>query len=390
MEEVVKKPKHKSPSTIRCRKAHSLRQKLERKKNRPAINQRSVKLAQLTELYGLPPETKFLFFKKGQTTPTRIHFGTVVCLDEDTSELLLVARFVERTPTNLALFERYNHAISTVYHHAKARGIVKTNGAAKKVKAHLRKYGKMHAAGFRPGYDHIAKAGPYAFNATTSGQLWRMQEDLERQGNLPAIEDFYAERFAGLSSYAFNSNAELASRVGVPSWAGESFYVSPNAQVFASNIAVTYDEFYNAKHTDLDESKYTFGFFTRINRHTGKLYSLRNDPFQGDSNGSQFFLDNYNVTVDFDACDGVVEMLWASQTDHHTSNSKTFNKNNVRVIPARGSITRFGCACQINKRLVERIQEVNNMRGDLCDDSRKKLVRLAEKKGIDDFALVFP
>ncbi|EGG07762.1 uncharacterized protein MELLADRAFT_85489 [Melampsora larici-populina 98AG31] len=236
------------------------------------------------------------------------------------------------------------------------------------------------------------------------GQLWRMQEDLVRQGNLPAIENFYAKRFAALSSYAFNSNAELASKVGVPSWAGESFYVSPNVQVFALNIAVTFDEFVNAKHTDFDESKYAFGFFTRINRKTGKLYSLKNDTFQGDSVGACFVLDDYNITVDYDACDGVVEMLWASQIHHHTAGSKTYNHNSERVIPSRGRITRFGCACQINKRLVERIIEVNDMRGDLSDEdwfklrstlltgypeeARKKLARLAEKKGIDDFHLV--
>ncbi|EGG11852.1 uncharacterized protein MELLADRAFT_101590 [Melampsora larici-populina 98AG31] len=84
----------------------------------------------------------------------------------------------------------------------------------------------MYAAGFRPGFDPLVKAAAYAFNATTSGQLWRMQDDLTRQGNLPAIEDFFAERFANLSSYAFESNAEIASRTGAPSWAGQSFYIN--------------------------------------------------------------------------------------------------------------------------------------------------------------------
>jgi hypothetical protein len=174
--------------------------------------------------------------------------------------------------------------------------------------------------------------------------------------------------------------------------------------VFASNIAVTFDEFVNGKHTDIDESEYSFGFFTRINRQTGKLYSLKNDVFQGDSIGAQFHLDDYNIMVDYDACDGVVEMLWASQTHHHTSGSKTYNHNHARVIPTRGKITRFGCACQISKRLVERIKEVNDMRGDLGEDdwvklrstlltgypeeARKKLARLAEKKGIEDFHLL--
>ena len=119
-----------------------------------------------------------------------------------------------------------------------------------------------------------------------------MQEDLTRQGNLPAIEDFFAERFSGLSSYAFKSNAEIAASTGAPSWAGQSFYVSPNAQVFASNIAVTFDEFVNASHTNNDITQYAFGFFTHINRQTGKLYSLKNNEYQGNVVGDSFHLDD--------------------------------------------------------------------------------------------------
>lgn len=230
-----------------------------------------------------------------------------------------------------------------------------------------------------------------------------MQEDLARQGNLPAIEDFFAERFSGLSSYAFKSNAELASSAGVPSWAGHSFYVSPNAQVFASNIVVTCDEFVNQKHTDFDATQYAFGFFARINRKTGRLYSRQNDVNKGDSVGARFILDDYRIMVDYDACDGVVEMLWSSKIHHHTTSSATYNAKDVKVVPSRGNITRFGCACQVSQRLVDRITQVNDMRGNMTDEkwfkfratlmtgypeeARKKMARLAEKHGIDDFSL---
>lgn len=408
MDEVIKKPKHKSPSTILSRKNRTKRKNAEKKnQNRPPPNNRAAKKAELTELYGLPPDTKFLFFKKGDKSkaPFRIHFGTIVCLDKDTCDLLAVVRFVERTSENSALFEKYNHAIPTVYKHARARGLIKINGAAKKARVLRKKYGKMYAAGFRPGFDRLVKAASYAFNATTSAKLWRMQEDLTRQGNLPAIEDFFAERFAKLSTYAFESNAEIASRTGAPSWAAQSFYVSPNAQVFASNIAVTFDEFVNAPHNDNDLTRYSFGFFTRINRKTGQLYSLKNNKFQGNAVGSCFFLDDYNVMVDYDACDGVVEMLWNSHIEHHTSNSETYDAQNVRVVPSRGKVTRFGCACQINQTLVDRINQVNEMRGNMNDEewsifrgtlltgypeeARKKMAKLAEKNGINDLTLVF-
>ncbi|EGG04937.1 uncharacterized protein MELLADRAFT_107956 [Melampsora larici-populina 98AG31] len=88
-----------------------------------------------------------------------------------------------------------------------------------------------------------------------------MEADLKRQGNLPQIESFFAEQFSGLLLSAFESNATIAARVQAPSWGNDSFYVSPNAKVFGSNITVTFDKFANKKHKDRDASKYAFGFF---------------------------------------------------------------------------------------------------------------------------------
>ncbi|EGG02568.1 uncharacterized protein MELLADRAFT_66274 [Melampsora larici-populina 98AG31] len=264
----------------------------------------------------------------------------------------------------------------------------------------------MYAAGFRPGFDPLIKAAVYAFNATTNAKLRWMQEDLTCQGNLPAIKDFFAERFVNLSSYTFESNTEIASRTGAPLWAGQAFYVSPNAQVFASNIAVTFDKFVNAPHNNNNISRYSFGFWICINCKTGKLYSLKNAEFKGNNVGSCFFLDDYNIVVDYDECDGVVEMLWNSHIEHHTSNSETYNARNVTVVPPRGKITRSGCACQINQTLVDRINQVNEMRGDMNDEEwnnfrgtlltgypeearKEKIAKLAAKNGINDLSLSF-
>ncbi|EGG03923.1 uncharacterized protein MELLADRAFT_108832 [Melampsora larici-populina 98AG31] len=139
----------------------------------------------------------------------------------------------------------------------------------------------MYAAGFRPGFDPLVKAAVYAFNATTRAKLWRTQEDLTHQGNLPAIEDFFAERFVNLSSYTFESNTEIASHTGAP------FHI-----------------------------------------------------------------------------------------EHHTSNSETYNAWNVRVVPSRGKITRFGCACQINQTLVDIINQVNEMCVDMNDEEWAIFVEL--------------
>ncbi|EGG03965.1 uncharacterized protein MELLADRAFT_108897 [Melampsora larici-populina 98AG31] len=113
----------------------------------------------------------------------------------------------------------------------------------------------------------------YTWNATTANDLWKMEADLKRQGNLPAIESFFAERFSGLSLYAFESNASIA-------------------------------------------------------------------------------------TVDLDASDGIVEMLWNSQVHHPTTASKTYNADGERVEPESAEITRFGCSCQIAQSLVHRLEKV--------------------------------
>ncbi|EGG08672.1 uncharacterized protein MELLADRAFT_61756 [Melampsora larici-populina 98AG31] len=220
-------PKYKSPATLQSRLNRSLQKHLERP-SKPPPNQRAIQKANLISLYGLPMDSKFLFFRKGRSYGKprfSLTYGTVVCLDYDTSELLLVVRFVEKGSVSEEIYNAYNHSISTIYQHAKARGEVKNNGATYRARRLGRKYGRMFAAGFRPGYDTEVKGGHYTWNATTANDLWKMEADLKRQGNLPAIESFFAERFSGLSLYAFESNAALASRTNAPSWASESFYV---------------------------------------------------------------------------------------------------------------------------------------------------------------------
>lgn len=227
-----------------------------------------------------------------------------------------------------------------------------------------------------------------------------MYEDATRQANLPHIENFFAERFSSLSLYAHRSNAELAANKGAPSWAGVDFFKSPNAHVFASNLVVTFDEFVNSPHIDLDASKFAFGIFARAYRKTGEYYFRGDDRTQSDIVGAGFLLVNYNRYLDYDACDGVVEQVWNTKILHCTTPSRTFNPKGQRISPNKGTITRFGCACQISQALVDRIEKVNTLRGDMDDakwerfkdtvltgytkEIRKKMKKLAKRHGIDD------
>lgn len=194
-----------------------------------------------------------------------------------------------------------------------------------------------------------------------------MKNDVQRQMYLPYINHFLAERFSSLSLGAFESNAERAAKCHSPSWASKSFFGSPNGRVFASNLVVTRDEFVNAEHKDNDHSGYAFGLFSLIKRDTGKLYHRGRTSKHGYVKGARFVFSDYNVEVNFDKCDGVVEMVWATDINHYSTSSKTYNEDDERVQPEKADITRFGCSCQISKSIVDRINQITNMRGEMSD-----------------------
>ncbi|EGG10878.1 uncharacterized protein MELLADRAFT_102627 [Melampsora larici-populina 98AG31] len=102
----------------------------------------------------------------------------------------------------------------TVYQHSKARGEIKINTATYRARRQGRKLGRMHTAGFRPGYEPDVKGGQYTWNTATASDLYKMEADLKCQGNLPQIESFFAERFSGLLLSTFESNATIAARPG--------------------------------------------------------------------------------------------------------------------------------------------------------------------------------
>lgn len=223
--------------------------------------------------------------------------------------------------------------------------------------------------GFAVPHPNLPFAGQYTWNEATAADYRKMEADLKRQGNLPAIESFFAERFSGLSLAAFQSNATLAARTNAPSWANESFYVSPNAQVFGSNITVTFDEFANKKHKDRDASKYAFGFFGLIDRATGEFYHRGSTAPRGNTLGARFVLDDYNFDINLDATDGIIEMLWNSQAHHHTTPSRTYDSNSKQIPPQEAEITRFACSTQIAQGLVNRLDKVKSMRSEMSDEA---------------------
>lgn len=196
-----------------------------------------------------------------------------------------------------------------------------------------------------------------------------MEKDLKRQKNLPYIQNFLAGRFSSLALGAFRSNHELCAKLGV-CWAAKRFFnKSPNGRAFGANFVMTRDEWYNKLHKDRDATGYSYGLFGLIHRTTGKPYRRGKTSRHGYVKGGYFSFPEYNISVGFEHCDGVVEMVWATDVEHQTTSSSTFNANGERVDPKDSKITRFGSSCQVSKSIVQRINKLNTLRGDMDDEA---------------------
>lgn len=132
------------------------------------------------------------------------------------------------------------------------------------------------------------------------------------------IRDFWAERFSALSLSIFKTNLALALQARVPGFDNLNWQYTPNGRVFASNLVVTCDGFSNHSHTDRDHTRYAFGMFGLVLRATGEPYDKEKgvkvgnkEPIKlGDVRGATFRMDDFGISVEFDKCNGQIEMLW--------------------------------------------------------------------------------
>lgn len=202
----------------------------------------------------------------------------------------------------------------------------------------------------------------YALNATTSGKLEKIEEDEETQLFLPSIEDFMSSRFSSLSLKAYQSNCQIGVQTNVPAFSSTSAHVPENKDVFASNVIITCDGFYNGSHADNDASKFSLGFFATIEQKHGCLSPSPSGATESRFSGSRFLLDDYNTIVNHDLCDGVVEQIWNTGILHHTPLPQFFNSSGTSISPTKSGITRFGCSAQISNWLVKRIDGIKKNR----------------------------
>lgn len=135
-------------------------------------------------------------------------------------------------------------------------------------------------------------------------------QDGDRMVEFHKLRDFWSERFSSLSLKTFKSNQALAFDANIPGFDDLKWSTTPNGSVFASNLVVTSQCFYNESHTDNNHSKHAFGMFGNIFQETGQLYDLEAAEKFGDVKKCSFVIEEYNVEIDYDVCNGVVEMIW--------------------------------------------------------------------------------
>lgn len=212
-----------------------------------------------------------------------------------------------------------------------------------------------------------------------------MNEDEKRQSQLPSIEKFMVQRFSTLSLKAYKSNCEIGTKFKAPSFASPSANSTQSPEVFASNVVFTFDGFHNSPHGDHDATRYAFGLFGTFNRDSGLLSSSSASQMSGRISGGKFCLDTYNVFINYDLCDGVVEQVWNAQTRHHTPPPTFFDFHENPIHPSKAFIKRFGCSAQISQWLVNRLVAMTGMRGEMSDDDWKESQKTLVTSYYDDF-----
>lgn len=137
----------------------SKRWKQNRKEHR--LNRLQEEKERLIRLHQLPPDVAIIQIRKNShdasKSPKVYTYGCVAIVDQDTGELIVCARFVDLLTCPPERLAEYDQAISTLYHHGRARYPVTSNGPMNAMGTD--KSGEMFPNGFRPGYESGIQAG---------------------------------------------------------------------------------------------------------------------------------------------------------------------------------------------------------------------------------------
>jgi hypothetical protein len=166
---------------------------------------------------------------------------------------------------------------------------------------------------------------------------------MKEQDTITWMADFYEIKFMKLSSCLFQKIAMEVSITQSPNF-GILEYNEASDSVFTSNLTFTLNDFHNVFHCDKKYNFYSYGIWVPTFLESGDLASQEINHFQYKS--EEFIIWLYGISIDFNNCDGVTELIWYTKSNEYEIFSSETNM----------PFTHIGTSIQINKKLLLEVQ----------------------------------
>ena len=149
---------------------------------------------------------------------------------------------------------------------------------------------------------------------------------------------FIASRMSTLSKQHLDGVILFTNEHSIPRWSGSKFLKEEGKISYASNVSVTFNDFYNMPHEDNDVNGWTYGLFSYIDPQNGQV---RLPP--STQEGHRFQFPKLNCSIDFAKAEGIIELLWKSNKDTHQTTKPP------EELRTTSEVTHFGCSWKINQ-----------------------------------------
>ncbi|KAA1086808.1 Ubiquitin carboxyl-terminal hydrolase 7 [Puccinia graminis f. sp. tritici] len=313
------------------------------------------KIARAHRKNGTSEDTYFIICSPSQTPVSPKYVIKLPILAQPSRQIVssssLTPQFIFEThsfninpPTST--FNKLCDIIQTLHAMAKFRPCNKRN--------HNRINGEMHMIGFQPGNDRGKSAGTYARRTDLTPAEKALDDTL--WAKLQSHNEFLSQRMEAISRSAYEQNKNLMNEYGLPNWSQEEWSEMRKEDrpeyKFASNVSVTYNDFYNEQHQDKNDiNGWSYGLFSYIELGTGKPI-----PPPSTELGHGFLFPRHAYLIDFVKAAGIVELVWQTSMFEHCT---TQPPESLRMKKGR-NWTHQGCSFQINKNLAKVAQELKD------------------------------